>query len=177
MDPIQPSSVLKRQIFNLYNRDPRGWRIFVSRDSKGFSDVAVTHPPNTWFFKEQMINPFKVVGYGVKVKMENREALKDGLPYNFGLRPLSKQRIAEIAELMEREESVDAAMERIMKIPPITYSAAASHGSLFAQGPIVVRQDAIQGLSTNQKKLDERLKAELEKLLLKKHPQTILPYM
>jgi len=176
-ESVQPSDSIKKQILNLYNRDPRGWRVFVGRDPKGFSEVTITHPPHAWLLKEQIINPFRAVGLGVKLTLEEPKIFNDQLPHDFGLRPLSNRRMQEIVRLMERGQPVQDVMEKIMKTSPIPLTEAPSFGNIFAQGPVVVRQDALKGLSRNQRELDRRLDVELERLLLRKYPQTLLPYM
>jgi len=174
MEELQPSDVIKKQVFKLYNADPTGWRILVGRDRRGFSDLAIMHPPDAWVLKEQIINPYTSVGYGMKLKADDLGAASSS-PYSFGLRPLSERRLKHIAELIERGGSLDEAMERIMRTPPLAYPAALSCSPIMAQGPVMVAQREI--LSHGQKELDERLRTELQRLLVKNHRQTIIPYV
>ena len=56
----------KKEIMLNYNRDPQDWHIMVGKDNYGHTDTLITHSNELWILKEEIINPYKSLGFGIK---------------------------------------------------------------------------------------------------------------
>ena len=172
---MEPAEDLKKEILKRYDSNPSGWRVFVGRDRRGHFDLVVSHNSDIWLIKEEQINPFRSVGLGVRDKVTSFEHLEKISPYTFGLRPLSKKQMMRVALALRRNESPSRLLTGILKTEPVASTEIASPGIL--QGPVIHSARGIELISERQAELDRELRLELERLLMRKHPQTIAPYM
>lgn len=176
MAELVSADEIKREIFKRYNKDPKGWQVLAGRDRKGFSDIAVVHGDEVWFIKEEQLNPYSSVGYGVRDLLA--KDVENLSPFEFGLRAVSREKLEEIRGSMKAGEGVDQAMSRIMSLEPVPFETLTNlKGAMFAQGPVMFKPKGLSGISERQKALDGTLRVELEKLLYKKHRQTLVPYI
>lgn len=171
---MRPVDKVKREIARLYDRDPLGWSVLVGRDSRNFSQVLVSHGPKVWILKEEWLNPYKSVGFGIRLD-DGGELLKSPAPQQYGLRPLNRRQIEELAGLMEREEDPREFLMKVLKSKPVPSKDAKS--PLIVQGPIMATSNPLTILSESHRELDMKLREQLEKLLLRKYPQTVIPYL
>ena len=164
---------VKRAILRHYDKDPKNWYILSGRDRHGYHDLAVMHGTDLWLIKEQLINPYKSVGFAVKTfgKEDQLESLNS---YQYGVRPISRIQIEEMAETIQAGKSVHEVLSEIMRHRPISFRDI--RGPAIVQGPILHADRPIDLLSERQRDLDLKLRLELEKLLMKKYRQTIIPY-
>jgi hypothetical protein len=166
---------VKKEIVRQYDKNPKDWRLHVGRDVRGHYDLAVAHGSTAWIIKEEQINPFKFVGFGAKTSRQNLEPLIEDIPNIFGIRSVSEKRMSELANALERKESVKDILAKIMKSNPVK-----SHeikGPMVFQGPISYSAKPIHSISEGQRRLDSKLRIELENLLNRKHPQVLRPYI
>ncbi|MEM2942584.1 MAG: hypothetical protein QXT81_04090 [Candidatus Bathyarchaeia archaeon] len=171
---IQPLERLKKEIAKSYDSNPLGWSIHVGRDRRNFSQILVSHGSQLWILKEEWINPYKSVGFGARLECGG-ESLRVPGTQEFGLRPLAPKQMKQLAELMSRNEDPRDLLLRVMRSSPI-----ASHdirSPLVLQGPIIASPNPLSLLSDKHQELDLRLREKLERLLLRKHPQTVIPYL
>jgi len=97
LDSLKSADVAKREIQRLYDKDPRKWHILSGRDSHGYNDLVVMHENDLWIIKEQLINPYKSVGFALKTVgkahgVENIESPQ------YGVRPVTRTQIDAIVE-------------------------------------------------------------------------------
>ncbi len=171
---MEPAEEIRKQILRRYDSNPGGWRVLVGRDIRGYYDLLVSHGSDLWFIKEEQINPFRSVGFGIRDKVSDQETVEKLSPVTFGLRPLSKTQMTRIASALRSESGLSEVLSKFLKTDPVALSEVSSPGLL--QGPIMHSPGGIGLISERQAKLDRELRVELERLLIRKYPQTIATY-
>lgn len=172
---ILPADKIKERIIKKYNSDPSEWRVIFGRDNYGHYNTAIGHESDIWIIKEEQINPYKFVGYGTKVNSDV-DILKKISPYSFGLRPISEKQIEKLATGFSlRNNKFKEILSNIMKTNPSPINELNS--KIILQGPVVSSDQTTKLISQKNKELDLKLRKELRKLLYKKYPQTINPYV
>lgn len=169
---MKSSYAAVEEILRRYERSPKGWRVMVSRDRAGHRDVIVTHGTHVWLIKEHEINPFKSVGFAAEMKGVKEE--DTSLP-DFGLRPIPDDMLAEGLEAEGDPSSFLRILKEVLKQEPVSLSQAA--GLPVLQGPVVYSPRPLDLISRRSRELDVKLRSELERMLMRKYPQTIVPYM
>ncbi|MCP8317029.1 MAG: hypothetical protein H3Z51_09260 [archaeon] len=167
------SSDAKRDIFNLYNKKPRGWHVFIKKDQRGYYDTIVVHGKDVWFIKEEQVKPYELIGFGIKEEIEDKEAFKSIRPYQFGFRPVSGELVDNIMETFSKGKNLDSVINKIMSEKPLPIDRIKSE--LMVQGPVYYTKPI--NLTSNQSELDMKLRIELEKLLYKKYPHLLTTYL
>ncbi|MEM2901323.1 MAG: hypothetical protein QXO32_01115 [Candidatus Bathyarchaeia archaeon] len=172
MEKLKSLHVAVEEILRRYERSPKGWRVTVSRDRAGHRDVIVTHGTHVWLIKEHEINPFKSVGFAAEMK----GAKEEGSPIpDFGLRPVPDDMLSESLEAEGDPSLFLRMLKKVLKQEPVPLSQAM--GLPVLQGPIMYSPRPLDLISQRSRELDVKLKNELERMLLRKYPQTIVPYM
>jgi hypothetical protein len=162
------------EIIDLYNKDPRKWHILSGRDDFGYHDIVVMHGTDVWIVKEQFINPYKSVGFSVKTlnKVNPIEKIETA---QCGVRPVSQRQIEQIIETIQAGKNAHELLSEIMSQKPISLREVRS--AAVVQGPVLHVNRPTHFLSPKQHDLELKLRTELEKLLMRKHSQTMIPYM
>ncbi len=174
-DNLESADVAKREIQRIYNKDPRKWHILSGRDSHGYNDLVVMHGSDLWIIKEQLINPYKSVGFAVKTvgkthDVENIESCQ------YGVRPVTRTQIDQIVETINSGRIAHEVLSEIMNRSPVSIHDVMRSPAAI-QGPVVHVNRPGDLVSTKQCDLDLKLKVELEKLLMRKYRQTVVPYI
>jgi hypothetical protein len=169
-----PSSDVKREIFELYNKRPRGWHVFIKKDQRGYYDTIFVHGKDVWFIKEEQANPYELIGFGIKEEIEDKEPFKDMKPYQFGFRQISKAFLDETMYAFTKGENIDSTISKIMREKPLPINRIRSE--LMVHGPVIYPLQPMN-LVSNQSELDMKLRTELEKLLYKKYPHLFTTYL
>jgi hypothetical protein len=175
MSRIRPAEEVKKEIIKRYNADPLGWQVLAGRDLGGRYELLFVHNSDLWLVKEEQINPYKFVGYGVREELEEEEVIKKISPYPFGLRPISKKHVVEMVNAMQNGKNFDEIIKKIMNIKPV--SSFKLRSCLAFEGPIVYSSKPIYFISKKHRELDLKLRMQLEKLLAKKYPHVLRPYI
>jgi hypothetical protein len=170
---MQPSFSVKKEIFRLYNKNPKGWYVLIKKDQIGYYDTIIAHEKDVWFIKEEQVNPYELIGFGVKKDIEDDEALKSIRPYQFGFRPLSKKIADEVLESFNNDKSLDRVMSKIIREKPLPINRIKSE--FIVQGPVIYPAKPME-LVSNQGEIDMKLRAELKKLIYKKYPHLLTTY-
>lgn len=165
---------VKKEISRLYDKDPTEWRVISGKDRHGYNDLVVVHGADVWIIKEQLINPYKSVGFAVKTLGKGTNIGSFESP-PCGIRPVSQAQIEEIARTLEKGQNAHEVLSEIMNHRPISFRDLRS--PVIVQGPILHVNQPTDLVSTKQRDLDLRLRDELEKLLMKKYRQTMIPYV
>ena len=168
------SERMKREIVKAYNNDPEDWRVLVGRDAGRHLSALISHGEELWIVKEEQINPYKSVGYGTKT-YQDAELLKNISPYTFGFRPLGRSRIEELTSALEKKKSINEILADLMARKPVSFKDVVS--PMVLQGPVIHSPKPIDYISDKHRQLDLKLKLELERLLHRRYPQTVLPYV
>jgi len=172
---ILPADKIKRQVSEQYDADPTDWHVIVGKDRRGHQDLLIIHGSDLWFVKEEQINPFQSVGYGVRTRFGKDEIVRKMSPYTFGLRSLSHGQAVEVLKAMNGMQNMEKIVVEIMKMSPV--SSGMITGPMVVQGPVVQSIKPVALISKKQEDLELKLRNELEKLLARKYPQTIVPYV
>jgi hypothetical protein len=175
MPRIMDAEEIRKEISARYEKDPKRWHVFISRDPKGFYGFIVVKGDEIWLTKEEVISPYKTVGLGVKDRIEDPSPLAEISPFPFGLRPLSEDRMEEIMELVDKGGSIGELMAKLMRSEPRPIRAIKT--PMVLQGPVVHLPKGSEILSERQRRLDAKLREGLERLLYRRYGQTVLPYM
>jgi len=172
---MEPAEDIKKEILKRYDSNPSGWRVLVGRDRRGYFDLIVSHDSDMWLIKEEQINPFHSVGFGIRDKAVSFETIERISPYTFGLRPLSERQMTKVALALRSGESPSRLLARVLRTDPVASTEITSPGIL--QGPVIHSARGIGLISERQAELDRELRRELERLLMRKYPQTIATYV
>jgi hypothetical protein len=170
-----PADEIKRELLNRYSVDPKGWRVLVGRDPKGYDDLIVIHGPDLWQIKEFKLNPYESTGLGVKREVEREFLKKINSPYTFGLRPLNTRQIRDVVTALEREEDTSRLVRQVMQTDPVPPNIAT--GSIIAQGPVMHYPNLTSLISEGQREVDLQLRSELDSLVGRKHPHLFRQYI
>lgn len=165
----------RREILERYNRNPRGWRVFSAKDSRGYYDLLVIHGSNVWMIKEHRINPFKSVGYAFKAKDGNVLSNFPTSP-EFGFRPVPKDKLEEVLK-GSPEDLLKNLVKEIIDTKPVPINSLANTEGIIVQGPLIHYTRPVGLISQRNRELDLQLRSELERVLIKRYPQTIIPYI
>lgn len=168
---MEPSSELKREILREYNKESSEWYVFTSKDIRGHIDTAFVHGKDVWFLKEQPINPYQSVGFGVRsVTGELRAKLP---AHSFGFRPLNRRLITEILSEESSARRMDLMVENMLRQRPVPLSRIRSPVAI--EGPVVY-SPSNQDVFPQQQDLDTKLRTELDRLIMRKYPHLTTTY-
>ncbi len=173
---MMPADEVKKELLKRYSADPKGWRVLVGRDSKGYYDLIVLHGSDMWQVKEFRLNPYESVGFGVRDRVKENEFLrKVSSTHPFGLRPLSPQQVKKAVNALQSERDVNGLLRQIMQTEPVSPSRVTS--SIVAQGPVMHYPNPTSLISGGQRELDLKLRSELDTLLQRKHSHLFRQYV
>jgi replication fork clamp-binding protein CrfC len=172
---MRDSTKIRQEIARLYDKDPRGWKILVGKDTAGFFDVLISHGTEAWQVKEYQVNPYKFVGLGSRLSNLPTPPFAPN-EYPFGLRPLRSEDMAELAKVIDEPGAMSELASKLLSEKPIS-SREALHSPAVLQGPILHSNRPLEGLSTAQTRLDEKLRKELRRIVHKEFRHTTTPYI
>lgn len=167
---IKDSSLLKRKILSMYEKDPRGWRVFIGRDVRGYYDVLIVHGEKAWLIKEEQISPYKTIGVGTEIPLEDKSLIK--YPYSFGFRPVPNSN--KLLKVLARGEDYTPHLIKLLRREPLPLSQI--NTKVILQGPFIYSRKISNLLSEKQLELDLKLRAELMKLIAKKYTHRLTMY-
>jgi len=166
------AEIIRRKLIEKYNRNPWNWKIFVSTDRNSFINTLVLHDEESWLIKEYLINPFKSVGVGARLSPPRSNIQGK---FNFGFRPISDSVIKRILEENDKEKRISI-LNKVLSTKPMSLSNIKSN--FILGGPIYYAPRSIlEEISPSQRKLDEKLRRELNKILRKEYPHLFTPYV
>jgi hypothetical protein len=172
---MRDSAKIRQEIARLYDKDPQGWKVLVGKDATGFFDVLISHGTEAWQVKEYQVNPYKFVGLGSRLSSLPSHAFASS-EHPFGLRPLRTEDMAELAKVMDEPRAMGELASKLLGEKPIS-SREALQSPAVLQGPILHSNRPLEGLSTAQTKLDEKLRRELRRIVHKEFRHTTTPYI
>lgn len=159
---MEPSEELKQEIFRRYNQNPVGWRVLVARDIEGHIDTVFIRGEDAWFLKEEYTSPYERLGVGERIVVKD---FSEKMEYDsFGFRPIPQDTLKHLGET----QNIDPLINQVLKTKPLPISSIKSPA--FLEGPIIVSRSPQSELFETQKKLDLKLRVELNKLLERKYP-------
>ena len=96
-------------------------------------------------------------------------------PNSFGIRSVSEKQMDKLTHALKNKESVKDILSKIMSSTPIRPNEI--QGPLVFQGPIMYSSKPMSSISEQQRKLDIKLRKELENLVNRRYSQVYNPYM
>ena len=156
------SDRIRAKIEKDYNKNPDGWQAYVS-NNKGHIDSIFINEDNLYIIKEQIINPFKSIGLGVKRRISFD--LKESNQIKFGLRPVNPKLIDNL--INNNQSGSNNFINKILKQKPSSYKNIKT--PIILQGPVNYSSLNMKEIWKNEKDLDSRLRIELQKILDKKY--------
>ncbi|MBO3802730.1 MAG: hypothetical protein JTT11_02460 [Candidatus Brockarchaeota archaeon] len=164
---LQPAEKIMEEIMKRYDKNPRGWRVYVGKGAGGYQNLLFAHDTGSgsqlFQIKQHYLSPYKTLGLGAR--MEGKQ-LPIAESQEFGLRPVPEN---EVLELFDEKLSLKILGE-ILSRNPVSISDASKASSLLS-GPIIHVNQPSFFISKEQEELDLRLRLELEKLLWKHYPE------
>jgi hypothetical protein len=163
---IEPVDSLSQKIIKRYNKQPVGWNIL--RDFKG--NILIIGPKKGYMLKLVTINPQEYTGVGMQIKNQRHlQKLVKGAPL-YGYRPLPNTKAKQlINSFSNTKKQYNIISELLEKNPISTLEIEQKKPSLILNGPILSHPD-LSTISKSQRKLDLKLKIEVQKLFKKKYP-------
>ena len=156
------SDKIRAKIEKDYNKNPNGWQAYMS-NNKGHLDSIFINEDNLYIIKEQIINPFKSIGLGVKRRISFD--LKESKQIDFGLRPVNPKLID---NLINNQSESNNLINKILKQKHSAYKNIKT--PVMLQGPVNYSSPDIKEIRKNEKDIDSRLRIELQKILDRKYP-------
>jgi hypothetical protein len=154
---MEPADIMFERILKKYNKDPKSWNFSVGRGHEDkFFDILISHEKDVWQIKLDTLYKPNPLGVGVKV---GRSGKAFDNPYPFGFRPIPE---GFIPELLDAGFS-PGIIEEIMRERPKPIDKIKTPG--IVQGPITFSRGSLDFISERHRKLDNKLKMELDRLL------------
>lgn len=169
------SAKIRREIARLYDKDPQGWSVLVGKDRAGFFDVLISHGKEAWQVKEYQVNPYKFVGLGSRISNLPPHPLASK-EYPFGLRPVGLDSMKELSNLIDDPYAMSELASKLLSQKPVSSSEAVESPAIL-QGPILQSNRPLDGLSSAQTRLDEKLRRELRRIVHREFRHTVTPYI
>lgn len=160
-------STLFRHLLEQYSKNPAGWHFTIGPSPRdNFFDGIVSGPNEAWQLKlDSIFKPSPIV---MGAKMDATPNQSANLP-SYGYRKLEPEILFRLLkEVSEESDSLKSAtLDRILgSLNPVVPQNNAS----YAEGPVVFSNKKILGMSDSQKSLDERLAAEVKRMLRESYP-------
>lgn len=170
---LLPAEKIKKMFLEKYNKNPYNWNIILGMDDRKFINTLILNPEESWLIKEYMINPFKTLGLGTPIEVRKDYFKKLGAP-TFGFRPFPESILEKIKE-GSKLDIKDIVSNVLKQKPRSLYSIKEK---IILEGPLYnTNFGSLEIISEEQKKLDEKLSREVEKLVRRKYPQILMPYV
>jgi len=164
---FQPVERIMEEIMRRYDRNPRGWQVYIGRGAGGYQNLFFSHKTDLesklYLIKQHHLSPYKALGLGAKIEGKQLPAIES---QEFGLRPVPQNELLELFD----ENLSQKILREILSHNPVSITDASKASSLLS-GPIIHVGQTSGFLSKEQEELDLKLKIELEKLLWKHYPE------
>lgn len=172
---MRTAEEVRREIVRRYDKDPTDWNVFFSTDRRGYHNIITVHRGQMWLVKEEAINPYKSVGFGLKTKLDSEIPAKKLSPYPFGLRPVQEDQAKQIIQAFEGGEDTGNIITRILDSKP--WPASEIRTPMILQGPMLQIPRGVEILSEQHQALDAKLRRQLDQLLQRKYPHIVGQYV
>ena len=158
---IRTVEELVKELLRRYDREPRGWSMLADRRG----NVLVVGPGIGYKLKLVSIDPKRFTGVGTEIKdFERVSDLLNRFP-PYGFRPLPKGAV----EMFLRGELRPELLRKVVELEPVP-SWEFRNAEAILSGPIISHPD-LSVVSSSQRKLEERLAIEADKLFRRLYPR------
>ena len=153
---IVPEDVIWSEFRKKYEEKPKGWRIHSGLSPKGFPELLISGPKESWLMKRESLYSGKLgvggrIPEGIKLNSKNE---------SFGLRDLP---INKIQRIMNTSNALDVnkMMANLMNTSPIPHQNITSPVAL--EGPVFHSPKPLNLVSRKHNALDKLLDLEMSK--------------
>jgi hypothetical protein len=166
---LMRGNALFRHLLDQYSRKPLGWNFTIGRSPRdSFFDGLVSGPEEAWQIKlDSIFKPTPIV-LGAKLDTGIANPLGTNFP-SYGYRKLQPEVMLKLFKEIYEESNQGAATNLDHLLGSLSPVAPVKGGS-YAEGPVVFTNGKVIGPSPIQKTLDERLSAEIRKMLRESYP-------
>mgnify|MGYP005831082637 FL=1 len=171
---MKTADQVKKEISRKYNKDPRGWRVWASRDRQDNINWIFQQDRSFWMIKEFMVNPYETIGVGGRTKDSFTQS--PGPSYlSFGLRSIPERAALELLETSDPVLRTLKTSKLMINIPPSPIDRLQEDYVLH--GPVIVAPKSLDDLSYKQRALHRKLEQELLNLKNRRLPHLYGMYM
>jgi hypothetical protein len=163
---FEPIEKVIERIINLYNENPRDWRVLIDRRG----NALILGPEIGYKLRLIHINPQEYTGVGVKI--QGLEEIQENLIHvpSYGFRPLTKYRTKTFLDSIKNQDQRQEKLVReLFKIKPVPTPKLQGETETILSGPIITHPD-LSIISKGQRKLEARLTMEAERQFRLKYP-------
>jgi len=161
---ISSADEIKKNLLKEYNKDPKDWQHFVAKDSFGHLDSFFMHKKRVFLIKEEIINPVKSIGFGIKEDTDKMELPNKAI--SFGLRPIQENMLEQLANMnITKKNNI---LNSLLNQRPIPSTAIKSPAIIH--GPINFSRNPLNNIWNGHKEADSLLRDRLEEQLNRKYP-------
>ena len=163
-----------RKLAERYRASPRGWRIILGRDLRGYQDIVVIHEAEhiAWRIKRELLSPFEEVGAVREIPLVGEIKLPRKFQLDAGIRVVGEDLFK---ELMLTSDA--AKVFEILRKVPTTAPDEIKPGSYLVGGPFIHTGRRVDEFIPGAREIDGELRRELEELLRRRAPERFLRYM
>ncbi len=165
---IKSASEILKKARKEYDKNPRNWRIAVTKGSIGGFNLYIIGPPSFGVYQLNMeyVSPWKVEGCGVKIKnLDEISSFLKGFP-EYGVRPLSRNVLAELEANLKKKSNLNKIIERVLREKPKAHPQLKKYQGILIGPEVHLPRSVIKG----QDELERKLYRETERIISKKYP-------
>jgi len=159
---VESLESILRKVHAAYNRNPLGWKVFISSDEKGFPTILFYSPEEVWEIKLDSLYKPNPICVGLSLKNEDSELVEKLESPHYGFRPVEDDAAKKIVEALSKNEVPLQILNRILKREPKPLEELGK--GMVLHGPVIHSQK-LPLVSEKQVDLDLKLRQELQKLL------------
>ena len=155
-----------------YSKNPGGWYFTIGPSARdNFFDGLISSPEESWQLKMDSIFKPNPIVLGAKVEERNQVNNKTpGIP-SYGYRRLDPEALLNLFQQGREGDAPSTPEQLLEKFLKTNKPVAPLQKGSYAEGPVVFSNNRIlEGVSKSQKELDEKLAAEVKKLLRNSYP-------
>jgi hypothetical protein len=168
---ILEGRILSKYLLDKYSKNPKGWSFTMfpsSKDEAGFIGAFVSGPEEVWQLKIDSIfkpNPLMI---GTKTELDSTKVKRLGaVPY--GYRKIDAPLLRNLLKLLDEEKGPEGKTPDLDRLLAPVETVVPEGGTPYAEGPFILTNRENAGVSDSQKSLEDRLSAELRRLLRNKY--------
>ncbi len=164
---------LTRHLLERYSKNPRGWSFTLAPARKyGFFDAIVSSADEAWQIKIDSVYKPSPLMLGASTELDSSK-MNSFSPIPFGYRnlePAVALGLLKGADGPERASPDGAFTAKLGHLLASLEPVVPEHGRSYAEGPFMLSTERSFKFTENQESLDNRLAAELHKVMRNKYP-------
>jgi len=168
---ISSSDEIKKKLLKEYNKDPKDWQHFLAKDNSGHLDSFFIHKKKIFLIKEEIINPLKSIGFGIKDDIDGIKLPDNAI--SFGLRPIQENMLKHLSDMsITKKNNI---LNLLLSQNPIPSTAINSPAIIH--GPVNFSRNPLNDIWDGHREADSLLRNRLEEQLNRKYPHLRTMYV